>query len=150
MKPANLLRATAALTAIQGLAHGTLFLRARPRHGAAELALVEAMKSNRFDFSGLSRSYWDFYFGYGLESAAVCFFEAGQIALLAGMAQAQPRLARPMIALLLAANLGHALLTARYFFYLPVAFDLLVAALLGWAWLAGPTRGDQPASSASA
>lgn len=51
----------------------------------------------------------------------------------ANIAVTQPMLARPMIALFVLANLGHALLTARYFFPVPVVFDLLIAACLAWA-----------------
>jgi hypothetical protein len=139
MSPTAILRIAAALAAVQGIAHGALFLRAKPRHGAAEVAVIEAMKSNRFDFAGARRSYWDFYMGYGLEAAAVCLVEAILLAQLASIARLQPAVVRPVIALGVAANLGHAVLTARYFFYRPIVFDLAIAAVLTWAFVAaGP------------
>jgi len=60
------LRLASLLALLQYCAHAFLFLSARPTHGAAEAAVIDAMKGHRFEFSGLTRSYWDFYFGYGL------------------------------------------------------------------------------------
>jgi len=40
------------------------------------VAVIEAMPSNRFDFASATRSYWDFYFGYGIQAAARCLVEA--------------------------------------------------------------------------
>ena len=105
-------------------------------HGSNTSKPFAAMKGSRFAFGGVMRSYWDFYVGYGLEAAAVCIVEAALLAVLANIAVAQPMPARPMIALFVLANLGHALLTARYFFPLPVVFDLLIAACLAWAFVA--------------
>jgi hypothetical protein len=34
-----------------------MFVRATPKHGAEEVAVVHAMQSHRFDFAGASRSY---------------------------------------------------------------------------------------------
>ena len=127
-----LLRVAAVLAAIQGLAHGGLFISARPRSDA-EAAVVTAMRASQF-FSGGSRSYWDLYFGYGLIAAAVCVVEAVLLWQLARIATVQPVLARPIVALFIAANVGHAALVWRYFaFPIPIAFDLLIAGCLSWA-----------------
>src|SRR4030095_13909616 len=123
------LRGAAILAALQGVAHGALFITARPRHGEAEVAVVEAMKANRFFAGGLG--YWDYSFGYGLIATAVSLGEAVLLWQIARMAATQPVLVRPMVAVFVAANIGHALLLTRYFkFPLPIAFDLLIAALL--------------------
>ena len=81
-----LLRITAALAAIQGLAHGALFVSAKPRYGPAEVAVVEAMRANRF-FAGGTRSYWDLYFGYGLIAA---FLAWAFIVAAAGASPSRP------------------------------------------------------------
>ena len=135
MTTAVILWIAASLAAVQGIAHGALFLRAKPRHGPAEVAVIEAMKSNRFDFAGVTRSYWEFYFGYGLEAAAVCLIEAILLVQLASIAELQPAVVRPVIALCIGANLGHAVLTARYFFYVPIVFDVAIASVLAWAFV---------------
>ena len=126
---AVILRAVAFFAALQGLAHGWLFVTATPRHGAAELAVIEAMKTNRF-FAG-DLGYWDFYFGYGVLAAAACLVEAALFWQLARVAQAQPLLVRPMVMLFAAANVCHAVLLTRYFkFPVPIAFDLVIAGTL--------------------
>jgi hypothetical protein len=130
------LRIAAVLAAVQGLAHGALFVSAKPRYGAAEIAVIEAMKASRF-FAGGTRSYWDMYFGYGLIAAGVCLVEAVLLWQLARIAVANPALVRPIIALLIGANIVHVLLVARYFmFVVPMVFDVLIVALLTWAYIA--------------
>ena len=136
MSAAAILRVAAALAATQGVGHGALFLSWKPRHGAAEIAVIDAMKTNHFVFGGSLRSYWDMYFGYGLEAAAVCFVEAVLFWQLADVAASQPELVRPMVALFILFNAGHALLTARYFFHLPMVFDVAIAGCLTWAYFA--------------
>ena len=129
MTTSLLLRAAASLAALQGLAHGFLFITAKPRHGAAETAVITAMKVNRIFPGGLG--YWDYYFGYGLIAAAACLVEAVLFWQFANIATSQPLLVRPSIALFVVANVGHALVLVRYFkFPLPIAFDLVIAAVL--------------------
>jgi len=129
MKTVMFLRGSAILATIQGLAHAGLFISAKPRHGGAEVAVVDAMKANRFFAGGLG--YWDYYFGYGLIAAGACLVEAALLWQIATIAQTQPLLVRPMIGLFVLANLGHALLLWRYFkFPLPIAFDVVIASAL--------------------
>ena len=136
MTPIILLRVAAVLALVQGVAHGGLFIAAKPRYGAQEVAVIEAMKTHRF-FAGATRSYWDMYFGYGLIAAGVCLVEGVLLWQLARVAAANPALVRPMIALLVVANLAHLILVGRYFMFLvPMPFDVLIAALLTWAYVA--------------
>jgi hypothetical protein len=135
MTTPTLLHIAAAVALLQFFAHGVLFVRSKPTHGAAESAVVAAMKEQRFNFGGSVRSYWDMYFGYGLEAAFICFVEAILFWQLAAMAGAAPAMARPIVALFLVANLAHAVLVLRYFFLVPLVPDLIIALLLGWALL---------------
>jgi len=129
MKTVMFVRGAAILAAVQGVAHAALFISAKPRHGDAEVALVAAMKANRFFSGGLG--YWDYYFGYGLVAASACIVEAALLWQIAAIAETQPVLVRPMVGVFVLANLAHALLLARYFkLRLPIAFDLIIATLL--------------------
>ena len=131
MKTATLLRITAILTLAQFCAHATLFLTYVPSHGPDEVSVIQTMQSHYFSFSGSPRSYWDFYFGYGLLSAFNCLLEAVLFWQLAGIAQATPTFIRPVAALFLLANIGYAILVRTYFFPLPSYFDIAIAILLG-------------------
>jgi len=128
MRTPALLSATSVLAAIQGTAHGASFLTAKPRNGAVEVAVIDAMKANAFAFGGATRSYWDFYTGYGIEAAAVCIIEAAIIWQLANLAAIRPALVRPTLLILAFANVAHVALIWRYFFYLPAVFDAAIAA----------------------
>ena len=131
MPTVTFLRIAAALAAIQGIAHGALLVSYQPGHGAAEVAVVEAMRSAFFDFGGFApHSYWEMYIGYGLFVALNCLIQAVVLWLLASRWRADPRSARPLVAVFLAANLLYAALVARFFFRLPMWFDLAIAGLL--------------------
>lgn len=136
MKAGTLLRTTSILALLQGCAHTLMFLRAVPRHGPEEIAVLEAMKFHRFDFLGSVRSYWDFYFGYGLFAAFNCFVEAVLFWQLAALASAGAA-TRPIIALFCLANVGYALLCWRYFFITPIVPDVAIAICLLLAFRAG-------------
>src|SRR5258708_1420502 len=129
MRADLLLRIVAVVACLQFVGHGTLFVRARPTHGPAEVAVVEAMKSQSFAFAAAPRSYWEMYFGYGLEAAFVCLVEAVLFWLLAGAALRDPAMVRSVAVLFAAANIAHLAMLARYFaFPLPMAFDGIIAA----------------------
>jgi hypothetical protein len=129
MSAALLLRILAVIALVQFVGHGTLFVGARPTHGPEEVAIVDAMRSHTFTFAAAPRSYWDMYFGYGLEAAFVCLVEAVLFWLLAGGLPAGAPLVRSIAALFAMANVAHFVMLARYFaFPLPMAFDALIAA----------------------
>ncbi len=133
MTTSTLLRVTAVVALLQFFGHAALFVRSRPTHGDAEVTVVAAMKAHRFNFGGSMRSYWDMYFGYGLEAAFICLVEAvlfWQLATIIGTTQV---IVRPIIALFLVANVAHAILVMRYFFLVPLVPDVLIALLLAWS-----------------
>ncbi len=87
----------------------------------------------RFDFLGSVRSYWDFYFGYGLFAAFTSVVEAALFWQLAVLVTTDPVRLRPVVALFCFANVGYALLAWKYFFITPIIPDLLIAICLGLA-----------------
>jgi hypothetical protein len=130
---------------VQYAAHAFLFLTARPKHGAEEIAVLEAMRSHTFDFSGSVRSYWTMYFGAGLMIILAGIVEVVSLGLLAGLAKSDPKRATPFIALFLFANLAHAALAATCFFLTPVLADLVVSGLLAGALVAARSQTRQRA-----
>ena len=134
---AGWVRAAALSALLQGLAHGALFLLARPTHGPDEAMVVETMRTHVFNFAGAHRSYWQMYFGYGLLAAGVCFVEAALLWLIAPMAGTDARRLAWITGLLIVANLAHAAIIATYFFYPPLVADVVVALLLGLAMRPG-------------
>ena len=120
------LRLTAVVALIQGLGHAVLFITARPHHGESEVAVIQAMRGRAFDFGGFApHSYWDLYYGYGLLAVVFAFFIAALLWLASGLAE-QPRQLWRFAGCVGAAVAVHAAIIARYFFLLPLEFDILV------------------------
>ena len=125
------LRLTAVVALLQGLGHAALFISAKPRHGAAEAAVIGAMRSQSFDFGGFApHSYWDLYYGYGLLAVVFALFIAAALWLTSGLAE-QPQQVRRFTGCIGVAVVIHAAIIARYFFKLPLEFDLAVIAGAG-------------------
>lgn len=93
------------------------------------------MKLHRWNFKGFKRSYWDFYWGYGLLAILFGLFEAALLWQMIIFARTPSIEIKPLIAILFLANIAHALLTLKYFFLLPVIFDILVAIFLVLAFI---------------
>lgn len=127
MSSIALFRIAAVLALVQGIAHATLIVFASPKHGPEEVAIIDTMKSRRFNFLGAQRSYWDFYFGYALIAAIICLVEAALFWQAAGLG---PTVIRPVAGVFIAYNLVHAGLAWRYFFITPIVADLLITACL--------------------
>lgn len=144
------LRVASLVALLQFAGHGWLFVRATPTHGGDEVAVIEMMKASRFDFMGSMRSYWDFYFGYGLEAAFICLVEAILFWQLATLAKSAPTSVRPMVALFILANVGHMILVGQFFFLTPLLIDGVLATCLAFAWLAPERRGARPRPSGTA
>jgi hypothetical protein len=132
-----LLRIVSVAALLQFIGHGALFVWARPTHGPEEVAVVTAMRAHAFTFALAPRTYWDMYFGYGLEAAFVCLVEAALFWLLARAPAGNGGLVRSVASLFAIANGAHIVMLVRYFtFPLPIVFDaiigmgLVVAALL--------------------
>ena len=128
MTSALLLHIVSITSLLQFVGHGTMFVRARPTHGPEEVAVVEAMRSHAFKFSAAPRTYWDMYFGYGLQAAFVCLLEAVLFWLLAGAATHDRALVQSVAGLFAVANVAHFIMVARYFaFPVPMVFDAIIA-----------------------
>jgi hypothetical protein len=115
-----------------------LFLSYAPVHGAGEVAVVSAMKSLRFSFSGFLHSYWELYFGYGLFVSISCLMEGLLLWQLATLAKAGAEI-RGLVGLLALGEAGYAALMWRYFFPIPIAAHTFLAICLGAAFLADRT-----------
>jgi uncharacterized membrane protein YhaH (DUF805 family) len=150
MKISTLFRIAAVVALVQFIGHTSLFLTYKPMHGPDETAVVQAMQTHYFSFSGYVRSYWDMYFGYGLFSAFNCLIEALLLWFIAPFADSPARRILPVAATFLVANVGYTTLIARYFFALPGYFDvtlgLLMIAIIAIAFRQQPSRGLSSAS----
>src|SRR6516165_12319608 len=120
IKPVLVLRVASAWALLTSCLHTALFLTYTPKHGADEIAVVDAMKSHVFSFGGTPLTYWGMYFGYGWLSTLTDFAEAVLLWQLATIAKAAPLQIKSILALLLIFNIGHIVVVSQYFFRAPL------------------------------
>jgi hypothetical protein len=137
------LRVASVLTVLHCIGHtvgGVLGVDAPP--GTKEGIVIAAMKSNQFDVMGATRSFWDFFIGFGLTISVSELLQAVVFWQLAGLAKTEPSRIRPIIAAFLFANIGFAILEWKYFFIPPFVASVLTTIVLGAAYLAAIPRRD--------
>ena len=88
------------------------------------------MKALRFDAMGSLRTYWDFYFGFGMFLTVNLLLLSVLSWQLAALVRVEPARARPLIASLCAAFLVFAVLSWLYFFIAPLIIEGMIALLL--------------------
>ena len=138
MKPSPLYRIAAVLLLLFAVAHTLGFSQSDPAWGVD--ALLQSMRSMRFDVMGSSRTYWDLFLAAGLSVGVLYLFSA----LLAWqLASLRPEALASLRVTLWAFALCFAVITVvgwRYLFILPIVFSAVITACLAAAaWRsAGP------------
>jgi hypothetical protein len=98
--------------------------------------VLQAMRSFHFDAGGATRSYWDFYVGFGFIISIYFLLQGVLVWQIATIARTEPGRARPLIASFLLAVVLTALVCWRFILVVPVIFAVVIAACLGVALLA--------------
>jgi hypothetical protein len=99
-----------------------------------ETATLLAMRSFHMNVLGVSRSYHDFYIGFGYSLSVSLLLQTVLLWQLAGLARTQPETVRPFLVAFLLATLASAIVAWELLFPIPVAFLLVVAAGLAWSY----------------
>jgi hypothetical protein len=96
------------------------------------------MKSTHFNANGSDRTYWDFFFGFGLFVTVLMLF-ASVVAWQFGRVPAETLALMRMSVWGFVVCFGVvAYLSWRYFFIIPVVFSIVIfLCLAGAAWLSG-------------
>jgi hypothetical protein len=97
--------------------------------------VLDEMTSVRFDVMGASRSYLDFYMGFGWSLGVLMLMQAVLLWQLGSMVRTNARQTQAMLAVITIANLVSALLTLDFFFLVPALFSLVLIAVLVAAWI---------------
>lgn len=122
-----------------------------PSQGPETVALFETIKSFRFDVTGSSRTYWDFYLGFGLIIAVHLLVQTVALWHVGTMAKRDASFVRPLIALFGLALVANAILAWRFFFAVPLVLAIAIAISLGLAFVcarrSAPARGTAPATT---
>jgi hypothetical protein len=126
------LRIAAILTAVYAAAH-TAGMPWTPVTGSHEQAVIDAMQGVRFSVFGASRSYWDFYQGFGVAISALLFVQAVLLWQCAAIVRSGTADVRPMIATQLAGFAAIAAVAVKYIFAPPLILAAIIAFCLGCA-----------------
>ena len=128
MSPSLLYRVASVLLVLFGLGHQLGFRRIDPRWGVD--SALGALKATQFEVQGMTRTYWDFFSGFGFFVTVLLFFAAVLAFQLGGLPNETLRrlsLVRWAFALSFVVITG---LTWRYFFVAPLVLASLVALCL--------------------
>ena len=87
-----------------------------PAAGPEELPVIEAMKTHRFETEGFARTYWDFYFGFGVIISAFLLVQAVVLWQLGSLARTGAAQVRPIVASFLVAFVVNAI--GSFYLYL--------------------------------
>ena len=98
--------------------------------------VLKAMRNVRFDFQGVSRTYLDFYVGFGYTLSVFLLLQAVVLWQLATIAKTQAALVRPIVATFALASLTSALITWKFIFPVPAAFGAILTVMLALAYFA--------------
>ncbi|RUL79944.1 LIC_13387 family protein [Dyella choica] len=139
MKPSLLLRIASVLTLLLAVGHTTGGLSFWSPAG--ETDVLRAMRSFHFDAAGASRTYLDFYLGFGYVNSVYLFLQTVVLWQLASLAKTDAVRVRPLIGSLLLASVASAALAWRFIFVVPVVSFLAIAVCLGLAFYAAGKRG---------
>ena len=135
MSPSLLYRVASVLLVLFGLGHQLGFRRVDPRWGVD--SAIGALKATQFQVQGMTRTYWDFFSGFGFFVTVLLFFSAILAFQLAGLSKESLRSLRVVTWAFALSFVVITLLTWRYFFIAPLVFSSLVAlCLLMAAWSA--------------
>jgi hypothetical protein len=128
MKAPILLRITAVVTLLFAAGHTLGGIHSWSPGGETEV--LGAMRTFHFDAQGASRSYLDFYRGFGFLLSTYMLLQGVLLWQLASFVKVNAKQARPMIAVIFLASVMGAILSWEFIFPLPVAFFSLIAGLL--------------------
>lgn len=101
-----------------------------------ETAVLRSMRVFTFDAMGSTRSYADFYVGFGLYIGVLLLLQAVLLWQLGALASVDAQRARPMVAAMLIASVAGTVVSWRFIFLLPTLFAAAIALCLGLALFA--------------
>ena len=131
MKASLLYRIAAVLILLFDVGHTSGFPWSDPKWGVD----LGSMRSTHFDILGSSRTYWDFYVGFGLFVSMFLLLAVVLAWQLGGLPPETLALMRGTAWTFAVCFAAIAVLSWRYFFIIPIVFSMVITVcLIGAAW----------------
>ena len=140
MKPSVVLRITSLITLILAIGHSLGGVTSWSAEG--ETDALRVMQTFRFDTAGVSRTYFDFYLGFGFVVSVYLLLQAVLLWQLATLAKTEARRIRPLLISFLLACVVSAGISWKFIFAVPAVSFAVVAAGLGLALFAASRSKD--------
>ena len=102
---------------------------------AGDTPVLQMMRSVRYNAGGVVRTYFDFYAGFGWTLSIFLLLQAVLLWQLASIAKSEPRRTRPLIGSFLIATIAAAIVQSQLVVPVPVVFGVVLAAILGAAFV---------------
>jgi len=135
MKATLVYRISAVVLILFAAGHTLGFRKVDPRWGID--SIVASMQTVHFDVHGVTRTYWDFYVGFGLFVSVLLLFAALVCWQFGGLDAATLKKMSILSWGLAACFAANTYLCWRYFFTAPLVFSIILTILLVLAaWLA--------------
>lgn len=134
MKPAIFYRIASVLLLLFAALHTFGFRQVDPSWGVD--SLIGSMRLIHFDIMGSSRTYWDFFVGFGLFFSVFLVFTAVLAWQLGGLRHQALALMRGTAWALVICFSAVTIVSVRYAFIIPIVFSILILlCLTAAAWL---------------
>jgi hypothetical protein len=114
-----------------------------------ETPVLAQMRTFRFDAMGTSRSYLEFYLGFGYVISVLQFMLAVVLWQVGGLAREDARRVRPLIGTFLVAAIASTFVTWRYIFVVPTIFSIAYTIAVALAFVGASRAGAADRSSQS-
>jgi len=114
--------------------------------GPEGMQVIDAMKGHSFDAFGSTRTYWDFYVGFGITISLLLLVLAVVLWQLASLAKTDASRVRPIVASFLVAFIINTVLAWKYFFVIPLVTSAAISVCLALAVVSAGR--NKPAPSA--
>ena len=101
-----------------------------------ETAVLASMRTAHFTVGGVSRTYLDFYKGFGYCLSVAMVLQAIVLWQLIAIARTNPALVRPIVGAIAVASIANVIVSGVFLFPIPVAFAAVLAICLAIAFLA--------------
>ncbi len=143
MKSSTFLRIASIITLLYFVGH-TSGVPWTPDDGAGAMPVLEAMKNHSFEIIGFTRTYWDFYVGFGVIISLYLLVQAVVLWQLGSLAKTDALRLRPVVASFFVAFIVNAVLAWKYFFAIPLVMSVAISVCLALAFVAaGRSKGVQ-------
>jgi hypothetical protein len=134
VRPAIFYRIASVLLLLFAALHTFGFRQTDPQWGVG--SLISLMRSIHFDIMGTSRTYWDFFVGFGLFFTIFLVFTAVLVWQLGGLSRQSLAIMRGTAWALVICFAAVTILAFRYTFVVPIVLSILIlVCLTAAAWL---------------